>query len=99
MGGASTARRPSPPCQAPVRQELRQLAYAHGWENHGATAAPAGTDGRRNANHAQSNITRPPQQHARLDGMAAPMRCLVTGASGYIGGRLVPELLAAGHSV
>ena len=24
---------------------------------------------------------------------------LVTGASGYIGGRLVPELLAAGHSV
>ncbi|MFI5804082.1 SDR family oxidoreductase [Streptomyces sp. NPDC051561] len=27
------------------------------------------------------------------------MRCLVTGASGYIGGRLVPELLAAGHQV
>ncbi|MEU6444352.1 SDR family oxidoreductase [Streptomyces sp. NPDC047046] len=27
------------------------------------------------------------------------MRCLVTGASGYIGGRLVPELLEAGHSV
>ena len=27
------------------------------------------------------------------------MRCLVTGASGYIGGRLVPELLAAGHAV
>ena len=25
--------------------------------------------------------------------------CLVTGASGYIGGRLVPELLAAGHQV
>ncbi|MEV7781164.1 SDR family oxidoreductase [Kitasatospora sp. NPDC088351] len=30
---------------------------------------------------------------------AAPLRCLVTGATGYIGGRLVPELLAAGHSV
>ncbi|MPY44257.1 NAD-dependent epimerase/dehydratase family protein, partial [Streptomyces phyllanthi] len=28
-----------------------------------------------------------------------PLRCLVTGATGYIGGRLVPELLAAGHSV
>lgn len=28
-----------------------------------------------------------------------PRRCLVTGASGYIGGRLVPELLAAGHPV
>lgn len=27
------------------------------------------------------------------------MRCLVTGASGYIGGRLVPELLDAGHKV
>ncbi|MCQ4210655.1 SDR family oxidoreductase [Streptomyces longispororuber] len=27
------------------------------------------------------------------------MRCLVTGATGYIGGRLVPELLAAGHRV
>ncbi|MCE4947900.1 SDR family oxidoreductase [Streptomyces noursei] len=25
--------------------------------------------------------------------------CLVTGATGYIGGRLVPELLAAGHTV
>jgi uncharacterized protein YbjT (DUF2867 family) len=29
----------------------------------------------------------------------SPLRCLVTGASGYIGGRLVPELLAAGCSV
>jgi uncharacterized protein YbjT (DUF2867 family) len=27
------------------------------------------------------------------------MTCLVTGATGYIGGRLVPELLAAGHRV
>ncbi|SDL08102.1 Uncharacterized conserved protein YbjT, contains NAD(P)-binding and DUF2867 domains [Nonomuraea maritima] len=26
-------------------------------------------------------------------------RCLVTGSTGYIGGRLVPELLAAGHAV
>ena len=25
----------------------------------------------------------------------SPLRCLVTGGSGYIGGRLVPELLAA----
>ncbi|OEJ23854.1 NAD(P)-dependent oxidoreductase [Streptomyces agglomeratus] len=28
-----------------------------------------------------------------------PFRCLVTGATGYIGGRLVPELLDAGHQV
>ncbi|MFI1538093.1 SDR family oxidoreductase [Streptomyces anandii] len=27
------------------------------------------------------------------------LRCLVTGASGYVGGRLVPELLRAGHRV
>ena len=27
--------------------------------------------------------------------MASPQRCLVTGASGYIGGRLVPEVPAA----
>ncbi len=31
--------------------------------------------------------------------MNAPLRCLVTGATGYIGGRLVPELLQAGHIV
>ena len=28
-----------------------------------------------------------------------PLRCLVTGATGYLGVRLVPELLAAGYSV
>ncbi|MDT0267214.1 SDR family oxidoreductase [Streptomyces sp. DSM 44915] len=28
-----------------------------------------------------------------------PLRTLVTGATGYLGGRLVPELLAAGHTV
>ena len=31
--------------------------------------------------------------------MSTSQRCLVTGASGYIGGRLVPELLAAGYGV
>lgn len=34
-----------------------------------------------------------------MTGDDLPLRCLVTGATGYIGGRLVPELLAAGHSV
>ncbi|WP_406414921.1 SDR family oxidoreductase [Streptomyces sp. NBC_01614] len=28
-----------------------------------------------------------------------PLRCLVTGATGYLGGRLVPEVLAAGYAV
>src|SRR3954447_2845132 len=27
------------------------------------------------------------------------MRCLVTGATGYIGGRLAPRLVASGHTV
>lgn len=31
--------------------------------------------------------------------MAAEIRCLVTGATGYIGGRLIPELLDRGHRV
>ncbi len=31
--------------------------------------------------------------------MSPPLRCLVTGASGYIGGRLVPELLERGYAV
>ena len=31
--------------------------------------------------------------------MSSLPRCLVTGASGYIGGRLVPELLGAGYPV
>ena len=31
--------------------------------------------------------------------MSSPLRCLATGASGYIGGRLVPELLSAGYAV
>jgi uncharacterized protein YbjT (DUF2867 family) len=31
--------------------------------------------------------------------MATAPRCLVTGASGYIGGRLVPELLGSGYPV
>jgi uncharacterized protein YbjT (DUF2867 family) len=33
------------------------------------------------------------------NGAAVRLDCLVTGATGYIGGRLVPELLAAGHRV
>ncbi|MFF4833821.1 SDR family oxidoreductase [Streptomyces sp. NPDC001315] len=33
------------------------------------------------------------------DDSTAGLRSLVTGATGYIGGRLVPELLAAGHRV
>lgn len=31
--------------------------------------------------------------------MAEQVRCLVTGATGYVGGRLVPRLLDAGHRV
>ncbi|MBI2409129.1 MAG: SDR family oxidoreductase [Gemmatimonadetes bacterium] len=38
-------------------------------------------------------MTSPPTTHAR------PLRVLVTGATGYIGGRLVPRLLDRGHHV
>lgn len=34
-----------------------------------------------------------------MSGQGGPLRCLVTGATGYIGGRLAPELLDAGHQV
>ena len=41
-----------------------------------------------------------PQPGTRSAELSGPgLRCLVTGATGYIGGRLVPELLAAGHTV
>lgn len=45
--------------------------------------------------HRASEPHRTPQPHHAPQ----PRRCLVTGATGYIGGRLVPELLAAGHQV
>ncbi|GJF33295.1 NAD(P)-dependent oxidoreductase [Kitasatospora sp. NE20-6] len=44
--------------------------------------------------HEQPTQDRPPQESG-----VPPRHCLVTGATGYIGGRLVPELLAAGHRV
>lgn len=35
----------------------------------------------------------------QTDGSSKPLRVLVTGATGYIGGRLVPRLLEAGHDL
>jgi uncharacterized protein YbjT (DUF2867 family) len=44
-----------------------------------------------------------PRPDPPIDGAAGPDRttklCLVTGATGYVGGRLVPELLEAGYRV
>jgi uncharacterized protein YbjT (DUF2867 family) len=40
-----------------------------------------------------------PAGPCKTDSMSSPLNCLVTGASGYIGGRLVPELLSAGYAV
>ena len=64
----------------------------------GLTRRPRGADvgRRRRAGTADRPDTRVMSPPAR----AAPAKtCLVTGATGYIGGRLVPELLAAGHRV
>lgn len=44
-------------------------------------------------------MTAPPVHSDSLRPARGPARVLVTGATGYIGGRLVPELLAAGHQV
>lgn len=63
-----------------------------------STNGTAGTDGTRGtegAGGAGPATTGAPDG----PGAAVPLRCLVTGASGYIGGRLVPQLLAAGHRV
>ncbi|MGN6244437.1 MAG: SDR family oxidoreductase [Motilibacteraceae bacterium] len=40
-----------------------------------------------------------PQEHTQAPVQEQDKLCLVTGATGYIGGRLVPELLMAGHRV
>ena len=42
------------------------------------------------------SMTDVPRGHA---GSSVPVRVLVTGATGYIGGRLVPRLVARGHQV
>ncbi|KAB2958424.1 MAG: NAD(P)H-binding protein, partial [Thermoanaerobaculia bacterium] len=41
----------------------------------------------------------PRRSAVRNSAPVAPLRILVTGATGYVGGRLVPRLLAAGHAV
>ncbi|MFJ9428627.1 SDR family oxidoreductase [Streptomyces sp. NPDC101490] len=68
----------------------------HGTDSHGppdtGTPDPYGTDGH-GPPDTGTDGTHP-------GGRTAPgPLCLVTGASGYIGGRLVPELLAAGYRV
>ncbi len=57
----------------------------------GVGAPPAGDAAPATPDEQPAAAATPPSNH--------PMRCLVTGASGYIGGRLVPELLRAGHQV
>jgi uncharacterized protein YbjT (DUF2867 family) len=47
-----------------------------------------------------ASLERPLEREAIASSFESkPLRTLVTGATGYIGGRLVPRLLASGHSV
>src|SRR6185437_1300373 len=63
----------------------------------GTSGSTRRAGGRARAGHPRAH-DRPPGP-CKTDSMSAPLNCLVTGASGYIGGRLVPELLSAGYAV
>ncbi|TGB06953.1 NAD(P)H-binding protein, partial [Streptomyces palmae] len=65
-----------------------------------SSAPPRGPEGRKSTPRgrleaAATDREAPLVKESASDGL----RCLVTGATGYIGGRLVPELLEAGHRV
>ncbi|WP_103500870.1 SDR family oxidoreductase [Streptomyces sp. SM14] len=59
---------------------------------------PRITDGD-DGDHGAGSTAGGPAGPAAGEPAGEPLHCLVTGASGYIGGRLVPELLDAGHRV
>ncbi|GAA3367551.1 SDR family oxidoreductase [Streptomyces sannanensis] len=62
-------------------------------------SASTGDDGAEAGDDVTANATTEGGGFMRRDDAPRGLSCLVTGATGYVGGRLVPELLAEGHRV
>ena len=95
-----------------LTQHLVRTPYQVGPVDRRQRRAPAQADVRqgpgpgRPGSTSRTGSSRPPPPRSTswspatiTDAPATGPLCLVTGATGYIGGRLVPELLAAGHRV
>ncbi len=76
--------------------------WSRGPPRRSRSRSPSGSDGGAlspNVMRAAAVTTMVPRHRPQPPGRHPPCSALVTGATGYIGGRLVPRLLEAGHEV